>query len=124
MKTGDSNKHLSNIISAIRQREYVLSQHYWEEFSSGFNRPYPSDIIESIGDDKPEIIESYPNDNRGASCLILGLAKRGALVHVVVGYSRKPVKIITAYYPSKDKWLDGMRRRGVNEEGKENDSGL
>ena len=62
-----------------------------------------------------EIIEEYPNDPRGPSCLVLGYA--GARpVHIVLGWVRKKgadepmLRVITVYIPRPPKWCDHRTR--------------
>ena len=102
---------LDSIVQAVRDRSYVVSLHYWEERVKEVTRPFPSAIITSIGNNEPEIIESYDNDPRGACCLILGTNGQGRQIHSVVGYESHPMKIVTAYHPSDDIWVDGRTRR-------------
>ena len=102
---------LDGIVQAVRSREYILSLHYWEERVKDVTRPSRTAIIESIGNDKPEIIESYDDDPRGASCLLLGVNGRGRQIHSVLGYKSYPIKIITAYRPADDIWINGRTRR-------------
>ncbi|MGQ9627726.1 MAG: DUF4258 domain-containing protein [Anaerolineae bacterium] len=59
-----------------------------------------------------EILEDYPQDPRGHSCLVLGYGEQGYPIHVVCG--RTPsgtIRIITVYVPSFPKWLDPRTRR-------------
>jgi len=54
------------------------------------------DIREAIADG--EIIEDYPNDKYGPSCLIFGFTKAGRPLHIHCSYPTRPlVKIITLY---------------------------
>jgi len=48
-----------------------------------------------------EVIEDYPNDKYGPSCLIMGKSARGRVLHVQVSYQLS-VKVITVYEPSPD----------------------
>lgn len=57
-----------------------------------------------------EIIEDYPEDKRGHSCLILGTQGKRA-VHVVCAPKEEYLAIITAYIPSSEKWEEGFRIR-------------
>ena len=102
---------LDEIVQAVRSRDYILSVHYWEERVKDVTRPSSTAIIESIGNDEPEIIESYDDDPRGASCLLLGVNGQGRQIHSVLGYEFYPIKIVTAYHPSDDMWIDGRIRR-------------
>jgi homoserine kinase len=56
------------------------------------------------------VIEDYPEDSRGHSCLILGFADKRAL-HVVCAPKDDYLAIITAYLPSDQEWEDNYRKR-------------
>lgn len=58
-----------------------------------------------------EIVEMYPEDHPYPSCLILGVTVKGEKIHVVCGSDNEYIWIITAYYPSEDKWLDDFKTR-------------
>lgn len=54
-----------------------------------------------------EIIEDYPNDKYGPSCLLLGFTQAGRPLHIMCSYpSRLLVKIITLYEPNPRLWID------------------
>ena len=58
-----------------------------------------------------EIIEDYPEDKYGPSCLIYGVTKEGKILHVQC--SIDPVWIITAYDPTlnPEEWETNFKRR-------------
>ena len=56
------------------------------------------------------IIENYPEDKYGPSCLISGKTKAGRPLHIHVSMPLK-VKIITVYEPDPEKWIDNRVRR-------------
>ncbi len=57
-----------------------------------------------------ELLEDYPDDPRGHSCLVLGHAS-GQPVHVVCGMTRQhKLFIITVYRPKMPKWRDERNR--------------
>ncbi|WHZ24816.1 MAG: hypothetical protein OJF47_003928 [Nitrospira sp.] len=64
-----------------------------------------------------ELIEEYPNDPRGPSCLVGGMAGVKP-IHVVLGWAtrkqltEKTLRMITVYIPRPPKWKD-MRTRGA-----------
>jgi uncharacterized protein DUF4258 len=58
-----------------------------------------------------ELIEDYPNDPRGHSCLMLGLGEAGRPVHVVCSPKDEYLAIITAYLPDPAQWSEDFRRR-------------
>ena len=94
-----------------------FSLHYYSKF---YARPTPSEeeIRFLLWDDYPEIIEDYPNDPRGPSCLIIGTTDlNGRIAHIVCADSPK-LAVITAYFPAEtrpDKWSDNFRNRQEKE---------
>lgn len=59
-----------------------------------------------------EVIEDYPNDKYGPSCLIYGRTVRGKPVHVQCSYPSRPlIKIITVYEPDPTRWQEFKTRR-------------
>jgi hypothetical protein len=58
-----------------------------------------------------EVLESYSDDPRGESCLVLGFAPDGRAVHVVCGRNRLGhLVLITVYCPTMPKWRDPRTR--------------
>ena len=57
-----------------------------------------------------EIIEHYPEDVRGPSCLMLGSGE-GRAIHVVCAPKDEYLAIITAYVPDPSQWAPDFRRR-------------
>ena len=69
-----------------------------------------SEIRESISNG--EIIEDYPEDKYGPSCLIHGKTAGGKAIHVQCSYpSRQVMKIITVYEPDPERWINFKVRR-------------
>jgi hypothetical protein len=58
-----------------------------------------------------EVIEDYPEDVRGHSCLILGRGDDNRAVHVVCAPKDEYLAIITAYLPDPAQWTADFRRR-------------
>jgi hypothetical protein len=59
-----------------------------------------------------KIIEDYPNDKYGPSCLILGFTKQQRPLHIQCSYpSRRALKIVTLYEPDPAKWINFEKRR-------------
>ena len=60
----------------------------------------------------PEVIEDYPTDPRGASCLALGFTARGDPLHVVCGLSvSNVIVVVTVYRPHPSEWVNWRMRR-------------
>jgi hypothetical protein len=64
------------------------------------------------------IIEPYPDDPRGASCLVLGFATRDKPLHVICGrLEEHEILIITAYEPDSKEWeVDWKTRKKGGQE--------
>lgn len=57
-----------------------------------------------------EILEDYPNDPRGPSCLVLGYSQNRP-IHIICGCTlTKRVRIITVYIPKLPKWINERTR--------------
>ena len=58
-----------------------------------------------------EIIEDYPEDKRGHSCLMFGMPSAKRLAHVVCAPKDEYLAIITAFIPSLEKWEADFKTR-------------
>lgn len=59
-----------------------------------------------------EVIEDYPDDKYGPSCLLLGFTSAGRPLHIQIGYSTQELlKVITLYEPDPSEWVDFRTRR-------------
>ncbi len=58
-----------------------------------------------------EIVEDYPEDSRGHSCLMLGKGTDGRLIHVVGTPREEYLAVITAYLPDQAQWSQDRRTR-------------
>jgi hypothetical protein len=57
------------------------------------------------------VVEDYPDDPRGHSCLILGRGDDDRPIHIVCAPRADYLAIITAYLPDPDQWSEGFTRR-------------
>jgi hypothetical protein len=60
---------------------------------------------------KGEVIEDYPEDPRGRSCLILGSGDENRPIHVVCAPKEEFLAIITAYIPDPAEWSGDLKKR-------------
>lgn len=65
------------------------------------------EVVIKIG----EVIEDYPEDARGSSCLMLGFGQDDRAIHIVCAPKDEYLAIITVYLPSPDQWTSDFRRR-------------
>jgi hypothetical protein len=69
----------------------------------------PADVEAVLG--APILVEDYPDDPRGHSCLLLGSAIGGRAIHVVCSPKADYLAIITAYMPDPKLWSGDFRKR-------------
>jgi len=100
---------LDDIREKILQRQYELSKHAVDQ---SIVRDVSVSELEQAISNRTEVIEDYPEDKRGPSCLILGFTSASRPLHVQCSYASRPlVKIITLYEPDPDLWIDLRTRR-------------
>jgi len=58
-----------------------------------------------------EVVEDYPEDARGHSCLLLGYGEANRPIHVVCSPKDDYLAIITTYIPDEDEWSPDFRTR-------------
>ena len=59
-----------------------------------------------------QVIENYPDDKCGASCLILGMTQNQRPIHIQCSYPSRPlIKIVTVYEPNPQRWTDDFTQR-------------
>lgn len=62
-----------------------------------------------------EVIEDYPTDKYGPSCLLLGFTLADRPLHAQVSYPERPlIKVVTVYQPDEKRWIDHRHRRNPN----------
>ncbi|WP_170035887.1 DUF4258 domain-containing protein [Longimicrobium terrae] len=100
---------IEEIRAAIAERRFELSQHASDQsVARNIGAAELTDALYS-----GEVIEDYPDDKYGPSCLILGLTRWGRPLHVQCSYPSRPVlKIITVYEPDPDLWIALKHRKG------------
>ena len=99
---------ISWIRHKIKSGDYELSGHADEEREA--EKITLVDIEQAVF--SGELIEDYPKDPRGPSCLVLGYTTNGYPLHIVCGQTPlKGLRIITVYTPSLPKWIDSRTRK-------------
>lgn len=90
---------------------YRVTPHIAEELDS--DDLSLDELLECLLHGVSEVIEDYPGDPRGASCLILTWRPDGSPIHTVIGYSGERLTLVTVYRPDRDRgrWSNDFRRR-------------
>ena len=97
---------IKSIAEKLQSGEYEISFHAQKEAYAEYITIF--DLKSAIYDG--EILEDYPDDSRGESCLILGYSQNRP-IHIVCGYTpTRWIRIITTYVPRLPKWIDERTR--------------
>ena len=103
---------IEEIRGKIALEQFEFSKHAVDQ--SIVRRIALYEIREAI--ENSEIIEDYPDDKYGPSCLILGYTASGRPLHIQYSYPSRPlVKIVTLYEPDPELWIDLRVRRRSDE---------
>ncbi len=104
---------IHEIRQLIRHGAYEVSMHAQQErLAEDLD---VTEIEEAIS--QGEILEAYPHDPRGESCLIVGYAGIKP-IHAVLGWAKsrgerkRILRIITVYLPQPPKWSNSRTRGG------------
>jgi len=102
---------LEEIRSKLLRRQYEFSRHAVDQ--TLIRNIAVAELEQAIAN-RSEIIEDYPDDKYGPSCLILGFTEAGRPLHLQCSYPSRPlIKIVTVYEPDPDLWTDlRVRKQG------------
>ena len=103
---------MTSLIEEIRQKvadeQFEFSKHAVDQ--SILRQIQVQEVREVITNG--QVIEDYPNDKYGASCLISGLTKARRPIHVQCSYPSRPLlRIITLYEPDPQRWNEDFTQR-------------
>ncbi|MEA5501175.1 DUF4258 domain-containing protein [Limnoraphis robusta] len=115
MTGGEFTRKLEEITRKITNDEFEFSKHAVDQ--SILRQIRVDEIKQAISNGK--LIEDYPNDKYGPSCLIAGLTQAQRPIHVQCSYPTRPlIKIITVYEPDPERWNEDftIRRMSNNDQ--------
>jgi hypothetical protein len=99
---------IDEIRDKIAAGEFEYSKHAVDQ--SILRHVSVREVREAIG--TAEIIEDYPEDKYGPSCLLLGFTSTHRPLHIQCSDPSRPlVKIITLYEPDPSLWIDFKVRK-------------
>ena len=91
------------------QKRLLFLPHAIRQMSRPARMISPSEVETIVM--KGELIEDYPQDPRGHSCLLLGFGDANRAVHVACSPKDDYLAIITAYLPDPAQWSEDFKRR-------------
>ncbi len=106
IEIGDKSISIGWIRERAAKNEFQLTGHAHKERQEEIIKT--KEIREALM--KGEILENYPDDPRGPSCLVLGYSG-GRAIHVVCGRTKGDwLLVITVYIPRAPKWISERNR--------------
>ena len=69
----------------------------------------PEDVLHALA--TAQVLENYPDHQRGACCLLYGQNGQGRPLHIVCTTTQVTLIIITVYEPLPPKWTTPTQRR-------------
>jgi Domain of unknown function (DUF4258) len=101
---------IQRLQAKVRERSYGLTFH--AERDREADQITVQEIEEAVLSEDCELIEDYPADPRGHSCLILGWTHAGLPIHMVCGHlNEEEFIVITIYRPNPREWIDWRVRK-------------
>jgi len=94
------------IRQAVQQDQIFFTEHAVRQMAK--RNITDDEVVEVIT--SGEIIEEYPADKYGPSCLVYGQTVNERHLHVVCSLPPR-VRIITVYQPNPDEWIEYRRRK-------------
>jgi hypothetical protein len=95
----------NTILELIRlagQKKYFYLPHAIRQMSRPDRMITTAEVRSAI--ENGQVIEDYPEDSRGHSCLILGKGHDERAIHIVCSPKAEFLAIITAYIPDPNEW--------------------
>lgn len=98
---------IEEIRRKVADGKYAISFTHTEKLR--FRRIKAADVEEAVK--SGNIIEDYPNDPRGASCLILGQVGARPLHILFARLEAEEILVVTAYEPNPEEWAEDWQTR-------------
>lgn len=100
---------IAELMRASATRRILYLSHSVRQMSHPDRMITPDDVRQTVFNG--DVIEDYPEDVRGHSCLVLGTDEVGSPIHVVCAPKEEYLAIITAYRPNPEQWSSDFRLR-------------
>ena len=98
---------IDEIKAKFATNQFELSRHAVDQTLK--RRIVISEVREAVM--SGEVIEDYPDDKYGPSCLVLGWTAVRRPIHVQCSYPSRPlIKVITLYEPDPSLWVNFRER--------------
>jgi len=99
---------LSEVLRVYR-RKLLFARHALNQMNMSERMILRREVCEAIESD--EVVEDYPDDPRGHSCLPMGKSRGGRVIHVVCAPKKDYLAVVTVYAPSLLEWEADFKTR-------------
>jgi len=99
---------LSEILKVYRKK-VLFTRHALNQMNLSERMILRSEVCETIESD--EVVEDYPSDPRGHSCLLMGRTLGGRVIHVICAPKKDYLAVVTVYSPSLLEWERDFKTR-------------
>ena len=96
-------------VKKAAEKKVIYTEHALDEMNAEEELISKDEIRQVIFEG--EIVEDYPEDKRGHSCLMFTYTSAGRPVHIICSPKEEYLGIITAYIPTLNKWENDFRTR-------------
>ena len=96
-------------IKAAAKKKIIYTEHALIEMTTEEEMISKDEVKQVIFEG--EIIEDYPEDKRGHSCLVFAYSFKERPIHIVCTPKDEYLGVITVYVPTLEKWQDGFKSR-------------
>ena len=100
---------ITDEVRTTATKEILFLPHAIRQMNKPERMISPREVAEIVT--QGEVIEDYPEDVRGHSCLMVGETAEGRTIHVVCSPKDDYLSIITAYIPVPTEWNETKRKR-------------
>ena len=105
----NKRKEILDLVRLAGKKKYLYLPHAIRQMSRPDRMITTAEVRSAI--QNGQIIEDYPEDSRGHSCLVLGKGYNGRPIHIVCSPRDEFLAIITAYIPDPNQWAKDYKVR-------------
>ena len=105
----DGHGRTLNLVQKAAKKKIIFKYHAVRQMSHPHRLITTKEIIEVVN--KGKVVEDYPEEPRGQSCLMLGYGENQRPIHVVCAPKVEFLAIITAYLPDPNNWGNDFKMR-------------
>jgi len=100
---------ITRVREFVKNADYRLTLH--AEIEREADRISIAELEDALTYNRCEMIEDYPDDQRGHSFLLLGFTTKGDPIHAVCSIHEETLVIITVYRPDPELWINWRVRK-------------